>query len=528
MATPHARLLVSLLAASSLGLLGPEVRADGTAEHGTHAAVSDGSFVASDGLRSFRETYDAGTKPRRREKHYIRAAFSEVVILAIGTAYYWIRPEINKEDWDFPDYKTRMSNFKPTFDTNLHVTNNVLHPVSGSFYYGFARLNGMSIPVALAYSTATSAFFEFFLEWLEKASINDLIMTPMGGWAPGEFFLHVGDYFNSAPGGGKWTQKTSGWFMGLPHHLHGPRESFTAGSHEMPADELGYSSYYSHDFAALFGPSRVTSEDAELGQAYDLRLEAKVVSIPGFLKPGRFGLTFSDGDFVEGRFHGAMGHGLGISIDMFFDANVFGHYGQDIGWVDGVRRGRASMFALDTSMKFSERRLGNRYDGYAMANLIGPAFKLWGLFGDFVATLEGATHPDFAVLYSLAFQRWREQFGDDGVKTALKEQGDYYAYGWSGRLQGTLAFHGVELGSRAFFGTYGSIDRWDRFQEKVTRDQHQTDQVTELEAWVGFTIPHVPLHTRIYAQHFGRQSNMEPIRWGQWDRRVGVLFGARF
>lgn len=532
MSIAYSRPLFALIAALGLGLTGADARADGSAEHGgaTHVeagAPPEGTFLAADGLRSFRETYAAGTRPRRREPRYFRAVLEQFGILAIGTAYYWIRPEINKEDWDFPDYKTRMSNFTPTFDTNLHVTNNILHPTAGSFYYGFARLNGLSVPVALGYSITTSAMFEFFLEWLEKASVNDLIMTPMGGWAPGEFFVHLGEYFNSAPGGGKWTHKTSGWFLGLPHHLH-KGEAFSAGSHEMPADSLGYSSYYSHRFATLLGTSRVTNEDDKLGQSYELRVEAEVTSIPGFLRPGRFSTWFSDGDFTEARMHAAVGRASGLSVDLFFDANVAGHYGQNIAIVDGVRKGRAAMFAIDTSMKFSDRRLANRYDGYAMANLVGPAFKLYAVQGKFLAKLEGATHPDFATMYSLAFPEWRAQFGDEGTKSALKDKGYYYAYGWSGRLRGTLSYNGLELGTRAFFGTYGSIDRWDRFQDKVTRDVHQTDQVTELEAWVGYTTPRFPLHTRLYAEHFGRQSNMEPVRLGQWDRRFGILVGAQF
>jgi len=529
MAIPRASPLVSFLAAVTLGIAGSDARADDSREHdgGATAVLPAGTFLAEDGLRSFRETYEAGARPRRREPRYFRAVVEQGALLAIGTAYYWIRPEINQEDWDFPDYATRLSNFTPTFDTNLHVTNNILHPMAGSFYYGFARLNGLSIPVSFAYSFTTSAVFEFFLEFLEKASINDLVMTPMGGFAPGEFFVHLGEYFNSAPGGGKWTHKTSGVFLGLPHQLH-KVETFSPGSHEMPADSLGYSSFYAHRFAALLGTGRVTNEEGHLGQSYDLRLEADLVSIPGFLQPGRFGLTFTDGDFTEARLHASMGNGLGLSVDLFFEANLAGHYGQNIAIVDGIRRGRAAMVAVDTSVKFSDRRLGNRYDGYAMANLVGPSFKLWGVHGDFVAKLEGATHPDFATMYSLAFPHWAAEFGSDGAKTGLKDKGYYYAYGWSGRLRGTIGYRGLELGSRAFFGTYGSIDRWDRFQDKVSRDVHLSDQVTELEAWVGYSTPVIPFHTRIYAEHFGRQSNMEPVRWGQWDRRVGILVGSQF
>jgi hypothetical protein len=296
----------------------------------------------------------------------------------------------------------------------------------------------------------------------------------------------------------------------------------------MPADSLGFSSFYTHRFALLLGLGSETNEEAHHGQSVDFRAEAELMAVPGFLRPGRFGFTFDDGNFTEARAHISGGHGLGLSVDIFFDANLAGHYGQDIAMIDGHRYGRAAMFAVDSSMKFSERRLGDRYDAYAMADLIGPAFKLWWLYDDFVARFEGATQPDFASIYSLAFPQWAAQFGTEGVKSVLKEQGYYYAYGWSGRLRGTLAYRGFELGSRAFYGTYGSIDRWDRFQERVTRDQHLTDQITELEGWIGYNTRGIPLHTRLYVEHFGHHSTMEPYSVGQWDRRFGILIGAQF
>lgn len=526
-----ARSLFALGAALCVGLGAPFARADGSDEHArTSQTTHDpapGTFVADDWLRSFRETYAAGEKPHRREPHYLRAGLEQLIVLAAGTTYYWVRPEPNKADWDYSSLGDRMANLEVTFDTNLHVTNSLLHPIAGGLYYGFARVNGLSIPAAFAYSAATSAAFEFLLEIYEKPSINDLILTPTGGMTMGEFFLHLGEYASSAPGGGKWGHKAASWVLGMPQHLH-MGEPFSAGKLEMPADSLGFSSFYTHRFATLLGVARSTSEDGRIGDSLDLRLEGELAAVPGLLRPGRFGFTFSDGNFTETRMHFARGHGTGLSVDVFFDANLAGLYRQNVGVVDGVRRGSAMMLAVDSSLKFSERRLGNRYDAYAVANLIGPAFKLWAVYGDLVATLDGATQPDFASIYSIAFSQWATQFGTEGTKSVLQKEAYYYAYGWSGRLRGTVAYRGVELGSRAFFGTYGSIDRWDRFQENVTRDPHLTDQVTELEAWIGLTTPTIPFHGRIFAEHFGRHGNMESVSMGRWDRRVGIMLGAQF
>lgn len=491
-----------------------------------HAALPEGTFLADDGLRSFRSTYETWTRPGRRDPKYLRAALEMGAILAVGTAYYWIRPEINKQDWDFPDYQTRMQNFRPTFDTNLHVTNNVLHPGAGSLYYAFARLNGLNVPASIGYAIASGAAFEFFLEWLEKASYNDLVMTPMAGIPAGEFFVHLGDYFNSAPRGGRWTHKATSAVLGWEHHIHAAK--FDPATRVMPPDSLGFSSYYWHRFHTLIGYSRTANDVKESAGQYDLALDAEIVSIPGFLRPGRFSLTFSDGDFTEGRARFSVSDRHRLSTDLFFSADLYGRYKQDIALVDGKPIGRGSMLALNLAARFTERRFTDRNDGYAMAHLFGPSFKLFGVYGDLVARLDGASNPDFAPMYSLAFQEWKAQFGEEGAKSALRQQGFYYAYGWSGRLRGLITWRSLELGTRAFLGYYGSIQGADRFPDKVTRDERQTDLVGELESWIGVTAPKVPFHVRAYVEHFGRRSTMSPVTVTRWDRRYGLLFGAHF
>ncbi len=52
--------------------------------------------------RPFRESYDAWFSAVRREPRYLRAAGESVVLVGIGTAYYWVDPLANRTDWDFP------------------------------------------------------------------------------------------------------------------------------------------------------------------------------------------------------------------------------------------------------------------------------------------------------------------------------------------------------------------------------------------------------------------------------------------
>ena len=127
-------------------------------------------------------------------------------VLAIGTVWYWKSPSANTANYDFNSPLDKLSLDAMRFDNNKFVTNMALHPVAGSAYYALARLNHLSVPVSAAFAVGYSTIWEYVLEWREKASINDLIVTPLGGVALGEGFYRLIDYMGSAPAGGPWPR----------------------------------------------------------------------------------------------------------------------------------------------------------------------------------------------------------------------------------------------------------------------------------------------------------------------------------
>ena len=512
----------AVLAALLIAGFAGTARAEGDAAHD----VPSDEIVTSEGTKPFEATYLGGYRLGRREPHYVRAALLEVGILATGTAYYWIWPTVNKRDWDFPDYATRMAQFKPTFDSNLHVTNNLLHPFAGSLYYGSARLNGLSIPVAAAYDVGSAAAFEFFLEWLEKASINDLVVTPFGGLPAGEFFLHLGEYVDSAPEGHWWTTAGAipfGVIHGVQRKVDG--EPIVMAPPGMPADSLGFSSYHWHRFDTVAQASVVQNETGARGAVYDFLVEARIVSIPGFLRPGHFSLAFDDGNFTEARMKAHVGDDGAASLDLFFDANLWGRYAQD---VSREGRGSASMIALDASYRFLDRTFLGRRDQVAIIGPAGPEVKLFVVEPEATFSLEGAAHLDFASIQSLAFPEYVDRYGLEGTRWVLHEQGYDYSFGWSAWARAMIQREGAELGARAMVGSWGTFDCCDRFDGNVTKNAHGTERIVDAEAWMSFFVPHAPVEVRVFAEHLGHTSAMGPFVVSHWDRRLGAGLGLKF
>ncbi len=463
-----------------------------------------------------------------RERYYVRAGVEMAALLGAGLSYYWIKAEQNTTDWDFPNLEDRLLTLQAVrFDNNLFITNQVLHPASGTLYYGFARANGLSVPEAFVYSAGTSAVFEWWLEWLEKVSINDLVFTPAGGWASGEMFFQLGRYLNSAPGKGTWATNTARWSLGAPVALHNAVDHAVPPP-ALPPDSLGFSSAYWHAFDFAYGLSAVDNDTGRSAIVHDALIGATLVAMPGFLVPGHFERAFGDGNFNEMRVRLSFGRSGWEEVDAFFSSDYAGYYAQHLDATRSGLHGYATMVGLNTAYRFVDRWLLGREDQYAIASVLGPSFKLWLAGGGFTARIEAAASGDAAAIRSLPYDDWRTSFGEQGTKTTLQRHNYYLGLGTSARFRARVQRGGAELGASLGVGVYDSVDGLDREQVTVTRDVHNLDQIMELGAWLALSPPRSRVRLGVSGEQTFRRSQMAPLVSEQWDRRIQARAGFRF
>ena len=80
----------------------------------------------------------------------------------------------------------------PQMDSDEFYINYVLHPYWGAAYYVRARERGYNDRQAFWYSFTLSCIYEFGAEALfEEPSIQDIIVTPIGGMLVGRYFMKV-------------------------------------------------------------------------------------------------------------------------------------------------------------------------------------------------------------------------------------------------------------------------------------------------------------------------------------------------
>jgi hypothetical protein len=111
-------------------------------------------------------------------------------------------------DWDFPSLKQRLTFEAWRFDNNPFPINFAWHAYDGSQYHLFARSNDLGLLASMGYGIGTSLAWEFGVEFREKVSINDVIVTTGAGTAIGEAVHWLGRYLESAPSP-RWSMPSS-------------------------------------------------------------------------------------------------------------------------------------------------------------------------------------------------------------------------------------------------------------------------------------------------------------------------------
>ena len=459
--------------------------------------------------------------PVRDDPAYSRAAFEMLGVLSIGVAQYWANAGGNSQDWDFPHWSDRLSARAVRFDNNTQVTNNVLHPLAGSAYYGLARANGLGVGEAALYSAVSSASWEWLLEWREKVSINDLVTTTMGGIAAGEFFVQLASYLNSAPTETNLGQDVAKTTLGFPVWIHDQIDNRRPDP--TPAsDNLGFSSEYYHRFSLGY-------QNAWLDNAGDVQqrvggfvLDARLVSLPGYLDPENFQIVFTQANFssagLEMQFDG---DGL-RDAHLKFDVVLAGYYAQRARpSVLGVLAGVAS------GLEFVSRDTLDAGDQYALVHLLGPELGTTWKWKSYQLDLRARAYGDFAAIRSLAWPQVRSANPTAVYKSSLERQYQYH-FGIATRLAGELRLHAAVLFAELGWGSYRSIQGFDRFQEEITRDPAGTEVLGERRFGLALEPPGTPLRFFSALEGYEHKSSLAGLVARREERRLAIGAGLVF
>lgn len=487
------------------------------------ATAGDGCYLDRDGhLRDARAEY--GRRLDALDPDHLRALVEETSVLAIGALWYWADRDRNLADWDFPSWKQRFSGEAWRFDNNHFPINFIAHPLNGGAFYVLPRLNDHGLAVSSAYAFMTSFAWEFLIEFREKVSVNDLIVTQGAGMPIGEFANKLFRYVNGIPENASLGKKILAWTLGFPYWAHRAVDGDPTYA-DGPFDGHGYASAIgSH----LFAGYRIKLHD--YGErslvTHGFRLGGRLSTIPGEGRPGSFALFFHEADIVSLDLDAGFGRDA-MEVELYTDNHLLGLYAQD---VDEVGDGDAVALGLNLAYRYRFQNLDTYNDRLGILHLPGIGTDYAHHSGPLTLSTYWRLNGDFAGLSAPAYGEWATARLDEGdrPKSILRKHGYTYGWGLSTRFGGRVVLPPIDVRVAGWLGVYDSQEGLDRAQEEITLDPDSDDRILEIEGSIGFRIPRTPVRlglrwsSRMRSSQLG-WSHRERSLTG-WEAEVSSVF----
>lgn len=294
-----------------------------------------------------------------QQAHYFRVALEEVALLGLGLGQYWYNRDENSRDWqlnyDWPSLRARLDGEAYAFDTNGFDTNFLFHPVAGTFYYLAARSNRLTPLESLAVAFSASAIWEFFGEFQEKISVNDVVVTPMAGMAWGETLTQLGAYFlRQCPSMSNRALGTALAPFTVLHDAADGAKRLTECDGELPS---------SHRFRFYVQGGETWSEGHSPYALLRVGLETEVIHLPRFAQLGTESSTFTDGNVSRLRFSTSFSNVDSVDVaDLAFltQTVVAGLHHRRNTFEHGHMRRRETLFGVMVGAEYTRHRYDPR------------------------------------------------------------------------------------------------------------------------------------------------------------------------
>ncbi len=472
-----------------------------------------------------------------------RALFEMGTLMAYSQTRYWLNYAKFIEDWQFhlswKDQRKRFFTFKAwMFDSNAFSLN-WTHSFAGVLYYQFGRTNGLSWPQSFLYSLGGSLWWEYVAEWREIISLNDNIMTSLGGYAAGEAWYQLGEYFIGRKG---LVERVLSFAVNpvlkFNHWL-----DLRKGQNRSLGPGPGW-----HDFRLFVGGKKMpTSSLTGPQRNMFVGFHTSIIHAPEYGRDERSDRRFADTIASDLDVDFALRHGRIEEFNFATRITGLGHYWQDIapngrGYAYYVGMGSAFSLFKKKSVAYYDSAAVTVKQGYdlrldeprqftdkiAAVHAVGPVFD----FTSFTPRsrlrfiLEG--YLDFGLVNAFALNPYSEDADISGVKTTLLYYGYYYGVGTTLGSSVKYRYRALSAGVGLRYSLYGSIEGLDRFQDEVTDDFHLKDQRFVFSLDAGLRMPYLPIEIWARYEAVDRHGTIKDVALRDIEDRFSICVGYAF
>lgn len=389
---------------------------------------------------------------------HLRTLVQLSAIFGFATYKYYTNLVVNKVDFDYPDFQSKLKDTLLgtkgwVFDQNKELYNTG-HAFAGVVYYQIARNNGYKPLKAFAVTFGSSLFWEVIGEFKEKASINDQIVTSIGGAIIGE----VGYQLSRAI-----RKKSSNFLAKLFAGFVDP-----AGAANRLYDKFsGQRRDYLNDLSAEQYAELDTYFAVSTGQVSGKRLgfSADIVNIPGYGKDGETAGLILDTASVQAVIEATQSKLGQEEIKLL----------TTVAWAAYYKKNIVNKEGYEYSMNFSSAfdydiRKAPVQDFDLNVHAVGTQIKMNGYYKGFKISAGFDVFGDFVMMNSLALaSRDAAGYSRDGLQSVIRQEGYYYGLGLTQRMRLAISKSNLTAFIEASKTDVESINSRDRFSDKVTQ-----------------------------------------------------------
>lgn len=426
-----------------------------------------------------------------QQKHYIRTAIELIITLGFGQYGYLLSKDTMARDWDYPTLKeawrskTDGSGYR--FDDNSYFVNRD-HAYAGVLYYTIARNNGFSSYESFLINLAASSVWEFIVEYREVVSLNDQVLTPIGGFVIGEALFQIQKIFDKP--GNSLVKKSLGYIFQSPRNFHRYVDKFTRPEDKFAAalNEAGFNRDVWSKFELYAGQA---SSNKSPEDGVQIGMNAQVINIPVYDEPGRRRDILMDTAFSQLVIERSMGNIEPNHFLLMARIAMAAYYQKDLGADQkGNLQGYNFWIGPASRVQFKHSyTTDSRYqDQQAIVNVLGGIMQLTYYQAGFKITANFEVYGDFAMIKSYNLDQYQAEHGDSLLPRVVRANDYYYGMGFTtnGHLIVEYGKWSLEAGS-SFFQQSAIKDRH-RFGEEGQNMPDMKDTELVLDASVGYKL----------------------------------------
>lgn len=467
------------------------------------------------------------------QAHPIRAAVEELGLLVLGLTHYFYNSGANEIDWryayDWPSFRRKLDGTGYAFDTNFFETNYLAHPASGTLYYLAARGNRLTPFESFAYAVVASTLWEVVGEFREQASINDLWVTPVTGFAFGEATHQLGAFFDRS------CESTGNAVLGS---VFAPSKALhdyfdgVAPLRDTQCDQLGLSLVGEHEFDLSLGVAAVKpieGPDQPLEAALQLRLHTRVIALPTYGVAGNGSQTFADANVSELFFETSFAGGL---TDLTFGAGVmpFGVHQRSLApaRVGSGLVGHEFMLGLWIGLEYGVHRFEPRQtddlDRFFALQAPGASFEYRRHVGGVIWEFELRASATFAGADAFALPSYLVVGSENDVTSVARMEGYNHAAGLTVFPRARVIMQGLELGAALHATRVWGLRMADRYG--YASDVSIVEGKRRAEFWVRMAPTNSPLRVTVSCAALQRWGTLANTRDERAELRLAGTLGV--